>query len=139
MSSGRWRKHTQAGVITSVLMSSSSDAGSTSRMRSVTSPASWRRRSSRSFVRYSTRRAGSRRTTRVPSARVWIKVLTAAPGWVGSGLRVLDQERDPLAAADAGRGDAEALPRAAELVGERQDEPRARRAQRVAERDRAAV
>src|SRR6185369_13936559 len=53
--------------------------------------------------------------------------------------RVLDQDRDALAAADAGRGDAEALLAAPQLQHERQDQTRARRAERVPERDRAAV
>src|SRR5688572_11998569 len=46
---------------------------------------------------------------------------------------------DALAAADARRGQAVALLAAAQLVEQRQHEPRARRAERVAEGDRAAV
>ena len=49
-------------------------------------------------------------------------------------LRALDQHRDALAAADAGRGDAVALAALAQLDQQRVDEPRAGRAERVAER-----
>src|ERR1700752_4002922 len=133
MSSGRWRKHTQAGVMTSVLMSSRSSAGATSAIFRSSSPASWRRMTARSLVRKSTRFFGSRRTTRVPFARVW----TRAPMLLG--LRVLQQERDALPAADARRGDAVALGAPAHLQHEREDQARAGRAQRVPERDRATV
>src|SRR5438309_3869707 len=51
----------------------------------------------------------------------------------------LDDRRDPLTAADAERREPVALLTLAELVGEREREARARRAERVPERDRAAV
>ena len=91
MSSGRWLKHTHAGVMTSVLMSSSRSSGSTSDIFNVSVPASWRRISSRSLVRKSTRRSGDSRTTRRPSAVVWISGFMTR-----SGARVLDQHRDAL-------------------------------------------
>src|SRR5215470_1609088 len=56
-----------------------------------------------------------------------------------SSVRVLDQQRDALAAADAGRGDAVAQLGALELAGERDREPHAGGAQGVPDRDRAAV
>ena len=49
------------------------------------------------------------------------------------GVRVLDQQRDALAAADAGRGDAVAQARALELARQRQREPHAGGAQRMAD------
>src|SRR5439155_9997567 len=54
-------------------------------------------------------------------------------------LAALDPRRDSLAAADAERREPVALLTLAELVGEREREARARRAERVPERDRAAV
>jgi len=45
----------------------------------------------------------------------------------------------PLADADAQRGEAVAAPAPAQLVQERDDEPRTAHAERMAERDRAAV
>ena len=51
----------------------------------------------------------------------------------------LDDHRDALAAADAGRGDAVALAAAPQLEHQRQQQPRAGGAERMAERDRAAV
>src|SRR5262249_11436668 len=54
-------------------------------------------------------------------------------------LRPLQQHRDALAAADACGGDAPGLAALRELEQERVDEPGAGGAQRVAERDRAAV
>src|SRR5262245_6049722 len=134
MSSGLCRKHTHAGVITSVLMSSRSSLGSTSSIARSSSPFSCFLMATRSFVRKSTRFLGSSFTTRVPSARVWTREFTGV-----SRAGVLDQDRDALAAADAGRGDAEALLAAPELQEERQDQARAGRAERVPERDRAAV
>src|SRR6266849_5072625 len=58
---------------------------------------------------------------------------------VGVGGRILDEQRDALAAADAGRGDPVAQPRALELAGEREREPHAGRAQGMADGDGAAV
>src|SRR5205085_2168903 len=54
-------------------------------------------------------------------------------------LNSLEDDRDALPAADAGRGQAVATAAAAQLHERRQDEARARSAERVAERYRAAV
>src|SRR6185437_14941999 len=51
----------------------------------------------------------------------------------------LDDERNALPDADAHRAQRVAAPRALELVHRRRDEPRAARAERMAERDRATV
>src|SRR3954449_847220 len=51
----------------------------------------------------------------------------------------LDQQRVPLAAAGADRGEAETAAVAAQVVHHRAENPSAARADRVAERDRAAV
>src|SRR5262245_54135507 len=97
--------------------------------------------------------AGSGRTSAYAGVEAPSKSLPA-PGWqVGwlrhdaaasravlqRSLRALDQYRDPLAAADARRGDPPALLAAPELDQERQDEPGAGGAQRVPEADRPAV
>src|SRR6266508_6477755 len=58
---------------------------------------------------------------------------------VSYGGDVLDEQRDALAAADAGGGDAVAQPRALELAREREREPHAGRAQGMADGDGAAV
>src|SRR5215831_10112963 len=57
-------------------------------------------------------------------------------GWE---VGVLDEQRDALAAADAGRGDAVAQPRALELARERERESHAGRTQGMADGDGAAV
>src|SRR5579872_7603590 len=56
-----------------------------------------------------------------------------------SSLNRFDNRRDALTAADAGGRDAARLTAAAELQNERQQQARAAHAERMAERDRAAV
>src|SRR5207253_9172984 len=56
-----------------------------------------------------------------------------------SPLRPLDARPHPLTATDPGRREPVALLALAQLVREREREPRARRAERMPERDRAAV
>src|SRR5215212_3407198 len=56
-----------------------------------------------------------------------------------AGLNTLDDHRNPLPSADARGGEAVALLAAAQLVENRQQEARAGGAERMAERDRAAV
>src|SRR5262245_4033748 len=122
-------------------MSSRRSLGSTSSIRRSSSPRSWRSIVSRSFVRNSTRLPGVSRTRRVPSPWLWISGFIPPPDGAGcaSGLHVLDQDRDALTAADAGRRDAAAQLLPAQLVHQRQDEAGAGGAERVAERDRPAV
>src|SRR6187402_431911 len=121
--------------MTSVLMSSWSSAGSTSAMRKSARRSSCARIFAWSRNRNSARLPGVRATTREPSGRVRIRLFTVPP--LGAG--VLDQERDALPAADAGRGQAVARPAAPQLVHQGQHQARARGAQRVAQADRAAV
>jgi hypothetical protein len=58
---------------------------------------------------------------------------------VGVEVGILDEQRDALAAADAGRGDSVAQPRALGLAREREREPHAGRPQGMADGDGAAV
>src|SRR5258706_2258558 len=81
-----------------------------------------------------------------PSTPTFLIGITPPPGPRGplSTLTVcfrrrFQQDRDPLAATDAGAGDAVAPPAPAELEEERQDQARPRGAERVAEGDRPAV
>src|SRR5436190_16052830 len=67
-----------------------------------------------------------RRPARSPGATIWSRAL-------------LDDERDTLAAADAGRRDADAAAAPLELLEQGVRDARPRRPERVTERDRAAV
>src|SRR5256885_3818669 len=60
-------------------------------------------------------------------------------GLFGRSVKILDQQRDALPAADAGGGDAVARVRAFQLARNRYREPDPGRAERMADRDRAAV
>src|SRR5262245_54747368 len=80
-------------------------------------------------------------TTPRPSSQTSrVKALIAAsPDGRDGPSRRLQDDRAALPAADAHRGEAELRAPAAHLAGERQNEPVRRGADRVAERDRAAV